>query len=208
MGLGLIQDGETVQPNSNPAPEFHQRLEAALARTRDQREQNAGIADQSNRVASRPGSRESPTTLASRTPPSYPPGYGPRTIRSPAPNPLNQQSAATVRVTNVAAQPERRRSVHFGQDNAHRAPTRSSPLAAYPPYVALGVSAPPTHVHSNMGSISGHRNRPSAPQVHPAASATPYVGATSNIGGYQLPLLGAPSQVVLAAVGLKGVTMA
>ncbi|EJF55348.1 hypothetical protein DICSQDRAFT_176046, partial [Dichomitus squalens LYAD-421 SS1] len=195
MGLGLIQDGETVQPNSNPAPEFHQRLEAALARTRDQREQNAGIAGQSNRVASRPGSRESPTTLASRTSPSYPPGHGPRTTRSPAPNPPNQQSAATVRVTNVAAQPERRRSVHFGQDNAHRAPTRSSPLAAYPPYVALGVSAPPTHVHSNMGSISGHRNRPSAPQVHPAVSAAPYVGATSTIGGYQLPLLGAPSQV-------------
>ncbi|TBU56083.1 hypothetical protein BD310DRAFT_979124 [Dichomitus squalens] len=46
-----------------------------------------------------------------------------------------------------------------------------------------------------MGSISGHRNRPSAPQVHPAASAAPYVGATSTIGGYQLPLLGAPSQV-------------
>ncbi|TBU51894.1 hypothetical protein BD310DRAFT_953022 [Dichomitus squalens] len=184
MGLGLIQDGETVQPNSNPAPEFHQRLEAALAR----------IAGQSNRIASRPGSRESPTTLASRTPPSYPPGYGLQTTRSPAPNPPNQQSAATVRVTNVAAQPERRRSVHFGQDNAHRAPTRLSPLAAYPPYVALGVSALPTHVHSNMGSISGHRNRPSAPQVHPAASAVPYVGATSTIGGYQLPLLGALSQ--------------
>ncbi|EJF57688.1 hypothetical protein DICSQDRAFT_173656 [Dichomitus squalens LYAD-421 SS1] len=47
-----------------------------------------------------------------------------------------------------------------------------------------------------MGSISGHPNRPSAPQVHPATSAAPYVGATSTIGGYQLPLLGAPSQVV------------
>ncbi|TBU27404.1 hypothetical protein BD311DRAFT_807782 [Dichomitus squalens] len=195
MGLGLIQDGETVQPNSNPAPEFHQRLEAALARTRDQREQNAGIAVQSNRVASRPGSRESPTTLASRTPSAYPPGYGPRTVPSPASNPQNQQSPATGRVTNLAAQPEHRRSVHFGQDNTSRAPTRLLLLAAYPPYVALSASAPPTHIHSNMGSISGHHNRPSAPMVHPAASAAPYVGAMSTIGGYQLPLLGAPSQV-------------
>ncbi|TBU21436.1 hypothetical protein BD311DRAFT_678384 [Dichomitus squalens] len=144
MGLGLIQDGETVQPNSNPSPEFHQRLEAALSRTQDRRKQNAGITVPSNRISSCPESRESTVTLTSRTPPVYPPGYSSRTVQSPTSNPQNQQSPATGRVINLAAQPERRRSVHFGQDNTNRAPMRLLPLAAYPPYVTLGASAPVT----------------------------------------------------------------